>query len=187
MLLSILTIDASKNGCGWAFGLPSDRPICGVERLAHEGDTDDDVFGRALVWMASQMTTFSPAIVAIEAPIKASGGGNTNPSSQGMLLGLQGVLRAVVKRKLPGRALLVPSQTARKTFTGRGTFPSREAKDFVQAEVVRRGWLSIEDMQADRADALCLWGHMAAQQIPELAFNPPKLMRAKASANAGAI
>src|SRR5690606_4804198 len=101
--------------------------------------------------------------------IKASGGGNTNPASQAMLLGLQGALRGVVVLKLPTPAVLVSSATARKTFTGRGTYPSGEAKDAVMAECRRRGWLDLDTLQPDRADAVCLWAHMAAQQIPMLA------------------
>lgn len=184
---SILALDVSAKCTGWAYGFPGDLPTSGFVSWRRDGDTEDEVFRRALVWLNTTMVAMSPEIVAIEAPIKASGGGFTNAESQAMLIGLQGVLRAVVKARIPGRALLVASQTARKTFTGKGTFASGEAKAFVQAEVLRRGWLSVEDMQPDRADALCLFGHVAAQQIPELAFNQPKRPRAKASANAGAI
>lgn len=171
---SILAIDASKNGLGWAFGLPGDNPISGVEPLGRDGDTEDEVFCRGLVWLTRQMGVLSPAIVAIEAPIKASGIGNTNPASQAMLIGLQGVLRAVVKAKLPGRAQLIASSTARKTFTGKGTYAKGEAKDAVMMECRRRGWLTIENMQPDRADALCLWAHVASLQLPDLAFNPKR-------------
>lgn len=171
---SILALDVSAKCTGWAYGFPGDLPTSGYVSWRRDGATEDDVFRRALVWLTTTMVAMSPEIVAIEAPIKSSGGGFTNAESQAMLIGLQGVLRAVVKARLPGRAVLVASQTARKTFAGRGTFASGEAKAFVQAEVIRRGWLSIEDMQPDRADALALWGHMAAQQIPELAFHKPK-------------
>lgn len=166
---SILALDVSKSCTGWAYGLPDSKPVSGVERFAREGGTDDEAFGRALVWLTQQIGVMSPAIVAIEAPIKASGGGNTNPASQAMLLGLQGVLRAVVALKLPAPAVLVATATARKTFTGRGVYASGEAKDAVQRECLARQWLTLDDLQADRADALCLFGHMAAQQIPMLA------------------
>lgn len=170
----ILALDISKAGCGWAFGLPDSLPVSGVEVLGKDWDTDDKVFGNGLVWLSKKMTDNPAEVVAIEAPFKSSGGGNTNPASQAMLVGLQGALRAVVFLKLRRPAQLIASSTARKTFTGRGTYASGEAKAAVQAEVARRGWLSWDEMQGDRADALCLWGHMAAQQIPELAFNPPK-------------
>jgi hypothetical protein len=171
---SILALDVSKSCTGWAYGLPESAPVSGVERFAREGGTEDEAFGRALVWLTQAIGTMSPAIVAIEAPIKASGGGNTNPASQAMLLGLQGVLRAVVALKLPTPAVLVASSTARKTFTGRGSYPAGEAKDAVMAECRRRGWLDLDTLQPDRADAVCLWAHMAAQQIPMLAHGRPR-------------
>lgn len=170
----ILALDISKNGCGWAFGLPGDLPSSGVEAMGKDWDTDDKVFRNGLVWLSQIMGKRQPEVVGIEAPFKSSGHGNTNPASQAMLVGLQGVMRAVVFAKLGRPALLIASATARKTFTGRGTYASGEAKAAVQAEVARRGWLSWGDMQADRADALCLWGHLAAQQIPEIAFGKVK-------------
>lgn len=170
---SILALDVSKNGTGWAYGLPDSKPVSGVERFAREGGTDDEAFGRALVWLTQTISVMSPAIVAIEAPIKSSGFG-TNPASQAMLLGLQGVLRAVVALKLPAPAVLVATATARKTFTGRGVYASGEAKEAVQRECLARQWLTLEDLQADRADALCLFGHMAALQLPMLAHGKPR-------------
>lgn len=170
-MIPILALDVSKNGCGFAFGVPGDKPVSGVERLAGENYSDDRVFRNGIVWLNQMIGTMGPEIIAIEAPIKSSGGGFTNPDSQAMLLGLQGALRGVVYARLGTEAVLVPSQSARKSFTGKGVYAKGEAKAAVQAEVLRRGWLSIEDMQPDRADALCLWAHMAALQDPLLAFN----------------
>lgn len=164
----ILALDVSKNGCGFAFGIPGDKPVSGVERLA--GSSDDHAFRNGIVWLSTIIGTMKPEVVAIEAPIKSSGGGFTNADSQAMLLGLQGALRGVVYARLGYGAVLVPSQSARKSFTGKGVYAKGEAKAAVQAEVLRRGWLSIEDMQPDRADALCLWGHMASLQDRSIAF-----------------
>lgn len=173
-MLPILALDVSASCTGWAFGSPDARPISGIVKFAKDGATEDEVYLSAMIWTHRQMAALGPDIVAIEAPIKSSGFGQTNAASQAMLVGLQGVIRAVVKARLPGRAVLVQSATARKTFTGRGTYDKGEAKAAVQAEVLRRGWLAADEMQPDRADALCLWGHMAAQQRGELAFQKQK-------------
>lgn len=170
----ILALDVSAKCTGWCFGVPGDKPVSGIVRWGGEGVTEDEVFRKGLVWLTQTMTVMSPAIVAIEAPIKASGGGFTNAASQAMLLGLQGVLRAVVKAKLPGAAHLVASSTVRKTFLGKGGHFDGDVKDLVMAEAIRRGFISPEDAQADRCDAIALWTHMAAQQLPELAFHQPK-------------
>ena len=171
---SILALDCSAKATGWAFGLPGDKPISGVERFTRDGDTPDDAFVRAVVWLNAQMTVLSPAIVAIEAPILTSGGGFTNPHTADLLQGIIHVFRFAVKAKLPGRAHLVAASTVRKTFTGRGSYPAGTAKEAVQAECLRRGWLDAETMHPDKADALALFGHMAAQQLPDLAFNPKR-------------
>lgn len=165
---SILALDVSASATGWAYGLPGDKPISGVERFGREGSTPDETFVRAVVWLNAQLTVLAPDIVAIEAPILTSGGGFTNPHTADLLQGIIHVFRFAVKAKMPGRAQLVAASTVRKTFTGRGTYPSGQAKPAVMAEVARRSWLSMEDMQPDRADALALWGHMVAQQAHEV-------------------
>lgn len=172
MTSSILALDVSARACGWAFGIPGDKPVSGVERFTRDGDTPDEAFVRAVVWLNGQMTVLSPAIVAMEAPILTSGGGFTNPHTADLLQGIIHVFRFAVKAKLPGRAVLVAASTVRKTFTGKGSYPAGTAKDAVQAECLRRGWLDADTMQPDKADALALFGHMAAQQLPELKFNP---------------
>lgn len=176
---SILALDVSGKCTGWAFGLPGDRPISGIVQWRREGDTEDEVFRAGGVWLTKQMAALQPEIVAIEAPIKRSGGGYTSPASQTMLLGLQGVLRFVVKAKLPGVAHLVASSTARKTFLGKGGNFDGDVKYLVQQECLRRGFIAPEDLQGDRCDALALWTHMAAQQMRELAFTPPPKPKAR--------
>jgi hypothetical protein len=171
---SILALDVSKNACGWAFGSPDEKPLSGVVSFGKGSHTDDEVWRSGMVWLNERMGFFEPQIVAIEAAIMSSApgqGGFTNPQSQALLLGLQAVLRTVVKARLPGAAMLVAPSSARKTFTGRGTYSKGEAKDAVQAEAMRRGWLNFTNLNPDRADALCLWCHQAALQLPELAFN----------------
>ena len=177
MTISILALDISKSALGWAFGLPDQKPISGVFQVGSVDATEDEVWRNGMVWLNQQMTVLQPGEVAMEAAILTSGGGFTNPKSQALLLGLQAVMRTVIKARMPGRAVLVASSTARKVLTGRGTFPAGEAKDAVQAECLRRGWLDAESLQADKADALAVWCARAAVQIPELAFNQPKRVK----------
>lgn len=173
-MTSILALDISKSALGWAFGEPGGKPISGVHQLGSVDATEDDVWRSGMVWLNTQMSVLQPGEVAMEAAILTSGGGFTNPKSQVLLLGLQAVMRTVIKARMPGRAVLVASSTARKVLTGRGTFPAGEAKEAVQAECLRRGWLDAESLQADKADALAVWCARAAVQLPELAFNPPR-------------
>lgn len=172
---SILALDISKSACGWAFGVPGDKPLSGVHRLGGPSHTDDEVWRNAMVWLNERMAFHRPDIVAMEAAIMSSApgqGGFTNPHSQILLLGLQAVMRTVVKARLPGAAVLVAPSSARKTFTGKGTYGKGEAKAAVQQEARRRLWLSLDELDPDRADALAVWCHVAAQQLAELKFNP---------------
>ena len=73
---SILALDVSGKVTGWAFGFPTDKPISGFEPWKREGDTEDEVFRRGMIWLFRQMDFLKPSIVAIEAPIKTSGGGS---------------------------------------------------------------------------------------------------------------
>lgn len=174
-MLAILALDVSKSATGWAYGAPGEVPTSGVYRLGAAGATEDEVWRNGLVWLNTQMQVMNPDIVAIEAAWEGNGGRSAHTST--MLLGLQAVMRAVVKARKPGRALMMNVSTARKVFTGRGSYASGEAKAAVQAECLRRGWLTAENLDPDRADALCVWCAAAAQQLPELAFTQPKPKR----------
>jgi hypothetical protein len=168
---SVLALDVSKSACGWAFGYPDAKPSSGVVQFGKPGATDDETWVAALKWMNLNLQAMSPDIVAIEAAIMSSApgqGGFTNPQSQMLLWGLQAVLRTVVKARLPGRAVLVNVSSARKVFTGRGQYHKGEAKPAVQAECLARGWLDVESMDPDRADALCVFAFVAAEQLPSL-------------------
>ena len=189
---SILALDVSKSATGYAFGFPGDKPISGVERFGTADSTEDETWATALKWLTRLMDDLKPDIVAIEAAIMSSTpgrGGFTNPQSQGLLVGLQAVLRTVVKLKRPGRALLVNVASARKTFTGRGTYPKGEAKPAIQDRCLALGWLDTFSLEENRADALCIFAHVAAQESPDfsLALNFKSPRRAAKAAPAPEI
>lgn len=190
-MASLLALDVATV-TGWAFGpLHADGPtLSGHIRFGGDGAVDDDVFFKAMCWLTDQINVLDPTIVAIEAPINsANPAGGSNAATLGRLIGLQSVLRTVVRATRPSLAKLVHVQSARKTFIGSGNLPGAQAKKLVQARCVALGWLTVEDMQADRADACCVWAHQAVLQAPELASvfrvhkSPPK--RRPASADIG--
>jgi hypothetical protein len=182
-MTSVLALDVSVVATGWAFGPVGGRPVSGVIRFAPPGVSDDSVWFAALRWMTEQMTVMKPDAVAIEAAIMASApgeGASTNPHTQGLLWGLQAVLRTVVKARLGRPAQIVNVGSARKAFTGRGSYPKGTAKGVVQQLCIDLGWLSIEDATFDRADALCVWAKACADIDPSVrdTFKP----RARAAA-----
>jgi hypothetical protein len=166
---SILALDVSKTATAFAFGRPDQVPVTGLQSFVQT--MPDAVWLKASAWISEQLKVFAPDIVAIEAKIMSTGnaGMHTNAATQEVLWGLQTIFRTFVLAKLGKPALLIPSSTARKVLTGRGTYPTGEAKPAVQAECLRRGWLTLETMQGDKADALAVWCAVAADQIPMLA------------------
>lgn len=181
-MTTVLALDVSARATGWAYGAADETPTSGVVRFSTPGGTEDEAWAEALKWAHMQIGVLNPDVVAIEAAIMSSApgmGGVTNPATQGMLWGLQAVIRTVVKLRTPGRALLVNASAARKLFTGKGMYPKGEAKLAVQAECVRRGWLNIDTMDPDRADACCVWCFAAAPYAPGLSFSPPSKSKSR--------
>lgn len=173
---TILALDVSVVACGWAFGPVVARPVSGVIRFAPPGVSDDSVWFGALRWMTEQMTVLKPDVVAIEAAIMASApgqGGKTNPHTQGLLWGLQAILRTVVKAKSGRPALMVNVSTARKFFTGKGNYPKGEAKPAIKRRCIELGWVDGAATH-DTTDALCVWAFGASQIDPAFAaeFTP---------------
>lgn len=175
-LKSILALDVSGKCTGWCFGVPGcDRPTSGiVQWKRYDGEAEDLILRTAGNWLYHHLLGTAAELVAIEAPIKRSGGGYTNSQSQAFLLSLQGALRYVATAKTGNEVVLAPSNTVRKTFMGKGGNFDGDPKVLVQQECVRRGYIDPEDVQGDRCDAIALWTYMAAQQIPELAYGRNK-------------
>ena len=170
----ILALDISGSVTGWCHGAhDAVRPISGtVQWRRHEGEPEDDVLRHAGIWLGQMIATTGADEVAFEAPIKRSGGGFTNSASQAMLMTLQGGLRFVVVYQIRKPADIVPSNTVRKLFLGRGGYFDADPKQLVQAECVRRNFIDPDQVQGDRCDAIALWTYKAAKYRPELKFNP---------------
>lgn len=178
-MLSILTLDVSKAATAFAFGRPDQEPVTGLQTFVQS--TPDAVWLKASAWISEQLRVMAPDIVAIEAKIMSTGnaGMHTNAETQEVLWGLQTIFRTFVLAKLGKPARLVPASSARKSLVGRGTFPKGEAKDAVMAECRRRGWLTLDTLQPDKADALAVWCHVAAEQVPMLAHGRAPKAKAK--------
>lgn len=178
-MLSILALDVSKAATAFAFGRPDQVPVTGLQSFV--ASSSDSTWLKASSWISETLKVFRPDIVAIEAKIMSTGnaGMHTNAATQEVLWGLQTIFRTFTLAKLGKPALLVPASSARKTLTGKGTYAKGEAKDAVQAECLARGWLTIETMQADKADALAVFCHVAAEQIPMLAHGRAPKAKAK--------
>jgi hypothetical protein len=178
---SILALDLSKTSTGYAFGLPNEVPRSGSVQFGTPQHTAADVGAKALVWLTRDMPVIVggiPDIVAIEAAWEGNGGHSAHTSS--ILLGLQFLVQAVALLKTGAQPRLIKVGDARKVFTGKYRYAAGEAKPAVQQRCLDLGWLDYETLQADRADALAIWCAVASEQVPSLAFTPPKHPRSSA-------
>lgn len=165
---TILALDVATV-TGWAYGTVG-RPVSsGSLRFGPATPTcDEDVFYAAMVWLNDQLGTLRPNVVAIEAPIQsAAAGGRSNPKTMGRLIGLQAVLRTVVRARLPSVARLVNVQSARKSFIGSGNLPGEEAKRRVRARCLELGWVDAAAASFDRCDALCVFAKASLDLDPD--------------------
>ena len=179
---SILALDVSGKCTGWCFGVPGcERPISGIVSWKQDDqDHEDLVLRRAGNWLVQKLIVTQATLVAIEAPIKRSGGGYTNSRSQAFLISLQGALRYVAMAKTGHVVRLPASNTVRKVFMGRGSQFDGDVKELVQQECVRRGFIDAADAQEDRCDAIALWCAIAAEHDQSLAWTKAKSKSAQA-------
>ena len=171
----ILALDLSKSSTGFAYGRPDEKPSSGSVQFGTPQHTDADVGAKAMKWLGQDVPVLVggvPDLVAIEAAWEGNGGHSAHTSA--ILLGLQFAMAASALLFTRRQPELVKVGDARRTFTGRYQYAKGEAKPAVQKRCLELGWLDLENLQADRADALCVWAHVASRHNPELAFNPPR-------------
>lgn len=175
----ILALDLSKSQTGYAYGRPDETPRSGSVQFGKAANTEAEVGAKALVWFNTDMPIIVggiPDVVAIEAAWEGHGGHSAHTSA--VLLGLQFMMQGVALLKTRRQPRLIKVGDARRTFTGRYRYAAGEAKPAVQARCVELGWLDADTLQADRADALCIWAAVAAETNPSLAFNQSSKRRA---------
>lgn len=169
---SVLALSLAPLGAGWAFGLPGDRPMSGFMTFGGNTHTDDELYARAQLEILSSINFHHPLIVAVTAV-------PDDARHARRMYDYQVIARALVKAKLPGAAKLIDIADALETFTGTAQYASVfQADKAIIDEAQRREWLDVHQLIAStmtsRATALSIWTHMAAQQLPELAFHQPK-------------
>lgn len=169
----ILALDLSKSSTGFAYGRPDGKPRSGSVQFGTPQHTDAEVGAKAMRWLGNDVPVLLggvPDVVAIEAAWEGHGGHSAHTSA--VLLGLQFTMASAALLFTKRQPEMVKVGDARRTFTGRAGYAKGEAKPAVQRRCLDLGWLDLESLQSDRADALCVWAHIAARTNPELKFNP---------------
>lgn len=179
MTKALLALDVATT-TGFAFGRIGERPtVSGAIRFGATGACDEDVWFAALKWITDQINVLDPELVAIEAPINsANTHGGSSAKTLGRLLGLQAILRTVVRARRPSLAKLVHVQSVRKTFIGHGNLPGPEAKRRVREKCIALGWVDEADASFDRCDALAVWAKAASDFDPSIKWDMTPLAQA---------
>lgn len=151
---SVMALDISKTRTGVALGPPGATPHLFSIGFGREDDDPEDVFGRALVWLAEQTREFPPLLIAIEAPIPHhKKRGFTNAKTLTLLNGLFATMAAVARaRGIPVKR--APISTVRKHFIGVGNLPGDAAKRETKKRCAQLGW---DCPDTDAADAAAIW------------------------------
>lgn len=157
-------LDAAST-TGVAEGRPGDKPRLYSMKFSREYDEPEDIFGRAVSWLAGRLQVSQPSEVWIEAPIPgAMMHGRTNAQTTAILFGLWGALSGVAKaRRIPCYRASI--QTVRKVFIGHGNLPGPEAKRRCLATCALLGW---DAPNHDAADAAAGWYWAVRRLRPKL-------------------
>jgi hypothetical protein len=162
---SVLALSLTSFGAGWAFGKPdAEKPFSGFLTFGSNVHTDDELWRGAQREVLASILHHCPQIVAVTAV-------PDDARSALRLYPYQVIVRAVAKAKIPGAAKLVKIGDALETLTGSQSYRTKNEADSAAAfEAQQRGWLDRLNADIDRALALAVWCHQAAQQNPHLAF-----------------
>jgi hypothetical protein len=163
---TILAID-SATATGICTGRPGETPKLETRRWrADETDSAEDIYGRAVVWMATRLRDDLPALVVIEQPVPPSAAwGQTNHDTTLITIGLFGIFCGLAKAK-GVRAMRAPISSWRKYFLGRGNLKGDVAKRQAVRLCRELGW---DAPDHNAAEAAGIWSWACAQVAPELA------------------
>jgi hypothetical protein len=168
-------------------GRAGEAPHFYTMRFARPDDEHEDVFERALRWIAERLQVSKPDAIFCEAPIspgafigkydeaKGKVAMTTNPDTTIRLMGLWAVISAAAKVK-GIRYRRVHVGTARKAFIGVGNLKGAEAKRRGFEMCKALGW---SPNNRDESDAACVWNFGVSQIAPRLAPIITPMLQAK--------
>lgn len=159
--MTVLFLDIATT-TGWASGpTGAERPAAsGVIRLARGQDVPTAVkFGSLLDWLVARLSAERHSMVVFEAPIGPGidRAGLTNYSTKYLLTGLCAVAEAACHCT---RTPVAQASAASIRKTLRVKAPKGKSKEYVLAEIRRRGFDPKDD---NEADAIAGWLHAAAE------------------------
>lgn len=162
----ILALDTAT-ATGICAGRPGETPRLQTRRWRQdETDTVDDIYGRAVVWLATELRDNMPALVAIEQPVPPSAAwGQTNHQTTLITIGLFGIFCGLARAK-GVRLMPAPIASWRKHFLGQGNLKGAEAKRRAVQLCRMLQWPAPDHNAAESAG---IWTWACAQVAPDRA------------------
>lgn len=162
---TILALDvATKTGV--CIGKPGGKPYLATLNFRQDPtDEPEDIYGRAVIWMATRLKVDPPALIVIEKPVPPSAAwGSTNHQTTLITIGLFGVFCGVARAKNI-KVMPAPISTWRKYTLGKGNMKGALAKARAVDLCRQLGW-EAPDHNAAEAACIFLWScSMVAPQI----------------------
>lgn len=148
---TILAIDPATV-TGVCEGRPGACPrLTSLKFREDKSEGPEEIFGRAVYWLAERLRSDRPTLVVIEQPFPSN-----NFDSTMITIGLYGVLTGIVACKgIPIK--VAPIQTWRKYFLGRGNLKGDEAKRQCLKLCEQLGWDTKGDHNAAEAGGIFSW------------------------------
>ena len=175
--MDILALDLATVS-GWARGCVGDAaPACSSLRFGKPGASQNAILYHCKTWIVSQLDPEPrPDVLAIEALLPTSFvRGRTNKSTNELLAGMHGIVRAEAYERGIYRIEAHPVNAIRAHFIDMNVCARGEAKMYVVRKCKSLGWLETAD--EDAADAAALWSLVCSQIDPKLALQVSPLFQ----------
>jgi hypothetical protein len=166
-MTDILAIDLATQA-GFCRGPHDGAPSFGSISFARGDDSNADIFGAALIWLAALLEPQPrPDLLVLEALLPAAAKLKTNKLTRDRLAGLRGVILGVADCRHIRRIEEIAVGDVRAHFIGDRSLKRAAAKREVMRQCRRLGWFVEDDHQGD---ACALWSFACSMIEPKLAL-----------------
>lgn len=169
----VLGLDLGSNRTGFAYGPVGRTPQSGVVVLRKADEHESIAYSNLLAFLAQRFSAGPPRMVVKEAPLPVAAFAREG-SAQSLVItyGMHAVCEAACVR-FGVEFYNAADSTVRKHFIGVGRTGSRRAtKAMVIARCQQLGYISRDEADEDRADALATWDFACARLCRE----PPRYL-----------
>jgi hypothetical protein len=175
----VLALDiATTSGAAWG-RVDAVAPSCATVRFGNVRMPAPEIFGNAVEWFTTFMSTLKPDIVLVEALLPPDAmRGDTTRQVRDRLCGLQAIALGVAHNTGAGEIVIATVGDIRQHFINTRGLRRDRAKAAVMDQCRVLGWTVANDNEGDAAAA---WSYATALIDPRLAMRTSPLFKRIAS------